>query len=287
MNSRPFFASIAIRKRGLKLALATSSSQNERQTTLRSAGVECPSYFDIIATGDDAAESKPAPAILEVATRKLKVSPAQCMVVGGTPYDADTARDAGTVCFGVTCGGMNDANTLRAAGMRKVYREPADLKAHLEEAVQIASPGSAGLTQSMNETLMKSAIEVAREGLLVGEVPIGSVIARGDGTIIARAYNELNKSQNKAAHAEMLAFARAAGNVPADSKDLIQASTLEPCVMCLGACMEAAVDTVLFGLSAPADGGRQRVRPPVSVGSQMPRIPGGVLRDESRGLLSQ
>jgi HAD superfamily hydrolase (TIGR01509 family) len=277
----------AIRKRGLKLAIATSSKKKELQLNLRSAGVDWTKYFDVIATGDDASESKPAPAILEVAIQRLKLSPGQCLMVGDTPYDADTARDAGTVCFGVTCGGMNDEKTLRAAGMRKVYRDPTDINAHLDEAIRIASPGSAILTQDLIESLMKEALAVAREGLNSGEVPIGCVIARGDGTIIARGHNELNASQNKTAHAEMVTFARAAGKIPTDAKDLILVSTLEPCVMCLGASMEAAVDTILFGLSAPADGGRKRVRPPVSPESQMPRILGGVFCDESRRLLEE
>jgi HAD superfamily hydrolase (TIGR01509 family) len=276
---------VAIRKRGLKLAIATSSKKKELQTTMRSAGVDWADHFDAIATGDDATESKPAPAILEVAIKKLKLSPAQCVMVGDTPYDADTARDAGTVSFGVTCGGMNDERTLRAAGMRKVYRDPADIDAHLDEAIRIASPGSAILTQNVIETLMTEALAVAREGLDCGEAPIGCVIARGDGTIVARGHNELNASQNKTAHAEIVAFARSAGKIPTDSKDLILVSTLEPCVMCVGAAMEAAVDTILFGLAAPTDGGRKRVRPPLSPESQMPRILGGVLCDQSRDLL--
>jgi len=278
---------VAIRKRGLKLALATSSKKKELQITQRSAGVDWANHFDIIATGDDASESKPAPAILEVAIRKLKLSPAQCVMVGDTPYDADTARDAGTVCFGVTCGGMNDEKALRANGMRKVYRDPVDIDAHLDEAIRIASPGSAILTQNVIETLMKEALAIALEGLDAGEVPIGCVIARGDGTIVARGHNELNGSQNKTAHAEMVTFARAAGKIPTDAKDLILVSTLEPCVMCLGASMEAAVDTILFGLPAPTDGGRKRVRPPTSPESQMPRILGGVLSNESRNLLKE
>jgi tRNA(adenine34) deaminase len=110
-------------------------------------------------------------------------------------------------------------------------------------------------------------------------------IARGDGRIIARGHNEQNSSQNKIAHAEMVAFDRTPGQVPIDARDLILVSTLEPCVMCLGACMEAAVDTVIYGLSAPADGGRLRVRPPMSPENQMPRILSGVLAEQYRDLL--
>jgi len=274
----------AIHRRGLKLALATSSKKKELQTTFRSAGVDWFDHFDAIATAEDGAESKPAPAILEAAIRKLKLSPTECAMVGDTPYDADAARDAGAVCLGVTCGGMNDQQKLRATGMRKVYRDPADIAAHLEEALRVASPGSALLNQKLIESLMNEALAMARGGLEAGEVPIGCVIARGDGTIIARGHNELNSSQNKTAHAEMVAFGRTAGKVPTDALDLILVSTLEPCVMCLGASMEAAVDAILFGLCAPTDGGRKRVRPPVSPESQMPRILGGVLCEQSRRL---
>ena len=57
--------------------------------------------------------------------------------------------------------------------------------------------------------------------------------------------------------------------------------------MCLGAAMEAAVDTIVYGLRAPADSGTGRVNPPQSPESQMPRIVGGVLAAESRGLFDQ
>ena len=57
--------------------------------------------------------------------------------------------------------------------------------------------------------------------------------------------------------------------------------------MCLGAAMEAAVDTIVYGLRAPADSGTGRVQPPQSPESQMPRIVGGVLARESRALFAQ
>jgi len=105
--------------------------------------------------------------------------------------------------------------------------------------------------------------------------------------VIARGFNELNRTQNKTAHAEMVTFARAAGKVPTDARDLILVSTLEPCVMCTGAAMEAAVDTIVYALRAPADSGTGRVSPPQSPESQMPRIVGDVLAAESRKLFEQ
>jgi len=58
-------------------------------------------------------------------------------------------------------------------------------------------------------------------------------------------------------------------------------------VMCLGAAMQASVDTIIYGLRAPADNGSTRVLPPRSPESQMPRIVGGVLADESRAMFQQ
>ena len=40
------------------------------------------------------------------------------------------------------------------------------------------------------------------------------MLARGDGRVIARGFNQLNRSQNKTAHAEIVAFASSAGKVP-------------------------------------------------------------------------
>ena len=140
---------------------------------------------------------------------------------------------------------------------------------------------------SDHERLMRPALDVAREGMANGEVPIGCVIARGDGQIVARAHNAMNRTANKTAHAEIMAFADLAGRVPLDARDLVMVSTLEPCVMCTGAAMEAAVSTVVFGLRAPADSGTGRVRPPESPESAMPEFIGEVLAAESRALFEE
>jgi tRNA(Arg) A34 adenosine deaminase TadA len=137
------------------------------------------------------------------------------------------------------------------------------------------------------ERLMLDALAVAREGMMCGEAPIGCVLARGDGTIVARGHNEQNRSGDRIAHAEIVAFHRAAGHVPREAKDLILVSTLEPCVMCTGAAMEAAVHVVVFGLRAPADCGTTRVRPPSSPESHMPWVVGGVRSEASRGLFER
>jgi tRNA(Arg) A34 adenosine deaminase TadA len=135
---------------------------------------------------------------------------------------------------------------------------------------------------------MKVALDTAEEAIGAGEAPIGAALFAGDAeTLIARGFNELNRTGNRTAHAEMVTFARAAGKTPKDSRDLILVSTLEPCVMCTGAAMQAAGDTIVYGLKAPADSGTGRVAPPRSPESQMPRIVPNVLADRSRELFER
>jgi tRNA(Ile)-lysidine synthase len=136
-------------------------------------------------------------------------------------------------------------------------------------------------SEAILHQLMSAAFEQAREGMARGEAPIGCVIARADGTIIGRGHNRMNQTQNKTAHAEMVAFADAAGKVPLDERDLILVSTLEPCVMCTGAAMEAAVGLIVYALKAPADAGTGRVKPPESPESANPKIVGDVRSAES------
>ena len=152
------------------------------------------------------------------------------------------------------------------------------------------------LTQNQQEELMQEALTEAKRGMADGEAPIGCVIAlcdEGTPRIVARGYNRVNGLQRKMAHAEIVAFENAGGGdgkeptLPLDAKEVILVSTLEPCVMCLGAAMEAGVATVLFGLEAPADNGTTRVKAPESPESVAPTITGGILAQESRHLFEQ
>jgi tRNA(adenine34) deaminase len=145
-------------------------------------------------------------------------------------------------------------------------------------------------------SLMQEALKEARLGMEEGEAPIGCVLARyntdrpGRAVVIARGHNRVNALQRKMAHAEIVTFENAGGGegsppaLPLDAQDVILVSTLEPCVMCLGAAMESGVSLVLFGLEAPADNGTRRVKPPESPESSAPTVEGGILAKESRDL---
>lgn len=98
-----------------------------------------------------------------------------------------------------------------------------------------------------HEKFMKAALKQAQISAKNNEVPIGAVVVK-DGKIIARAHNTRNKSKNAVAHAEVLAIERACkknGDWRLGGCRLYV--TLEPCVMCLGACFNARVSSVYFG----------------------------------------
>ncbi len=288
---RPFDGAVALldelRRRGIKTALATSSGESDLEATFGSLGVDLREYVDEVVMKDDVEKSKPYPDVVLAALEKLQLSPAECAMVGDTPHDAEAAKKAGVITLGFLAGHMNDAPTLMRAGARRVYEGPADLLAHLDEALEAASPTAVRLTTERMEAMMREALAAAEEGMAAGEAPIGCAIFDGEGNVVARGYNEMNGTQNKTAHAEIITFAKAAGKLPIDARDFVLVSTLEPCVMCTGAAMEAAVDTIVYGLQAPADAGSSRVRPPESPESQMPRIVGRVLADESRTLFER
>ncbi len=276
-----------VKKRGLKIALASSSESKTIENIERAAKVDLQKLFDEVVTASDIEKTKPQPDIVLASHQKLKLSPAQCAMVGDTIYDSIACVHGGVASIGVTCGGVATREQLKSNGARVVYNDPQDLLNHLDKAMEIVSPGPAHFTSDYLEQLMRQALDVAREGMNAGEAPIAAILARGDGSIIARAYNEQNRTQNKTAHAEIVAFAKAAGKVPLGARDLILVSTLEPCVMCTGAAMVSAVDTIAYALKAPADSGTGRVKPPQSPESQMPRIVGDVLAKESLKLFKE
>ena len=275
-----------VRRRGVKVILATSSQKKQLATLQKYSGVDLEAACDVLVTADDAEESKPAPDIVAAAVRKAKLSPAQCAMVGDTLYDMQSAKHAGVIGLGVLTG-YQSRETLKHSGARAVYRDVAEMLDNLHDVLHRASPTIVHLTSELLESLMREALGAAREGLASGEAPIGCVVANGKGEIVARGFNRLNQTKDRTAHAEIVTLRAAAGKVSDDAKDLILVSTLEPCVMCSGAAMEAAVDTIAFGLRAPADGGTGRVQPPQSPESQMPRIVGDILARESRALFEE
>ena len=99
----------------------------------------------------------------------------------------------------------------------------------------------------IHERFMKLALKQAQISYKNDEVPIGAIVVK-NGEVIARAHNTRNASKNAVEHAELVAIERACkklGDWRLVGCDLYV--TLEPCVMCLGACYNARISNVYFG----------------------------------------
>ncbi len=98
-----------------------------------------------------------------------------------------------------------------------------------------------------NEQYMKEALKQAKKAYEKGEIPIGAVVVY-QGKIIARAYNKREMLQDVTAHAEVLAIKKACKKLQSwRLEDCSIYVTLEPCVMCAGAMIQARVKKVYYG----------------------------------------
>lgn len=138
-----------------------------------------------------------------------------------------------------------------------------------------------------NELFMLEALNEAKASLQDDEVPIGAVVVK-NGEVIARAHNTRNKSRNAVEHAELVAIQRACSKLNdwrLTGCDLYV--TLEPCVMCLGACYNARISNIYFG--AYDASGEGCVQLSEMIGRTLNHeltICGGVLHDECSQILT-
>jgi len=101
---------------------------------------------------------------------------------------------------------------------------------------------------------MRQALGEARQALLEEEVPIGAVIVRGE-QVIASSHNQREQLKDPTAHAEMIAITQAASAVGGwRLEGCTLYVTLEPCVMCSGAILQARIPLVVFGATDPKAG---------------------------------
>jgi tRNA(adenine34) deaminase len=109
-------------------------------------------------------------------------------------------------------------------------------------------------TQAVHERFMRMALDEARNALHLGEVPVGAVLVMGH-DVIATGFNQAIRHVDPTAHAEIVALRQAAeacGNYRLPGSTLYV--TIEPCLMCVGALIQARVSTVVYGVVEPKCG---------------------------------
>ena len=139
-----------------------------------------------------------------------------------------------------------------------------------------------------HERFMRLALEQATAARRAGEVPVGAVVVL-DGEVVGEAHNASLALSDPTAHAEILALRRAGarlGNYRLVGGTLY--STVEPCLMCLGAAIHARVRRLVYGAPDPKAGAIARVEAMRSDGAEFNhRVEsvGGVLADDAALLL--
>ncbi|HUG52691.1 MAG TPA: tRNA adenosine(34) deaminase TadA [Vicinamibacteria bacterium] len=137
-----------------------------------------------------------------------------------------------------------------------------------------------------HEPFMRLALARAREALAGGEVPIGAVVV-AYGRVVGEGSNQTISARDPTAHAEVLALRQAAttlGNYRLAEATLYV--TVEPCLMCAGAAVNARIAHLVYGTDEPKFGAIRSVMRLAELGlNHQLQVSSGVLEEECRGLL--
>lgn len=146
------------------------------------------------------------------------------------------------------------------------------------------------MTVKNDERLMRLALSEAEEAGRMGEVPVGAVIADGSGRILSTGRNLRESTQNPLDHAEIIAIRGAADALGTwRLEGTVIYVTLEPCMMCMGAIINARIARLVFGARDPKAGAVVSVMKPSDYESLNHRVEWreGVCEEESSSLLTE
>lgn len=112
-----------------------------------------------------------------------------------------------------------------------------------------------GIEKLDHNKYMSLAIKQAEKAQSLGEVPIGAIVVKNDGTILGRGYNQMERKKCQTGHAEVVAIQKACKKV-GDWRltDCSIYVTLEPCIMCFGLIQLSRFQSVIFGAQSPLFG---------------------------------
>lgn len=99
---------------------------------------------------------------------------------------------------------------------------------------------------------MDLALGQARRAEAAAEVPVGAILVDEGGSVVATGFNQPVSSGDPTAHAEIVALREAAhkaANYRLPGTTIVV--TVEPCLMCAGALINARVARVVYGTREP------------------------------------
>jgi tRNA(adenine34) deaminase len=140
---------------------------------------------------------------------------------------------------------------------------------------------------------MHRAIMMAAKGMNNGEFPIGALIVH-DGNILTDNYTQEQTQHRRIVHAEFLVLNAVDQLQPSsvERSEMVLFTTLEPCIMCLGAAMTFGIRTIYYALESPIDGASKLIphyfaNEEHHLSYSLPTIQGDILREQSIELFKQ
>ncbi len=139
-----------------------------------------------------------------------------------------------------------------------------------------------------DESYMRVALDEARAAAAAGEIPVGAVVV-ANGAVLARAHNLREVRQSALAHAEILAMETASARLKSwRLEECTIYVTLEPCIMCVGAILQARIARLVFGsldAKAGAVESLYRLCQDARLNHRLP-VTGGILAEDCSRILS-
>ena len=144
------------------------------------------------------------------------------------------------------------------------------------------------MTGDEHEVFMRLALAQARRAFAQDEVPVGAVVVH-EGVVVGAGFNQPVSSGDPTAHAEIVALraaARARGNYRLPDTTLYV--TVEPCLMCVGALVNARVASLVYGADEPKFGAVRSLLDVTALGlNHRFDVTAALLEDECRGLMKE
>lgn len=112
-----------------------------------------------------------------------------------------------------------------------------------------------------DEYYMNIAIKEAKKAYNKGEVPVGSVLVDNNGIIISKGYNKIESLNDPTAHAELVTIRKASNGLKSwRLYGTTIYTTLEPCLMCIGAMLQSRIKRLVYGTKDPKVGSTDLVK---------------------------
>lgn len=118
-----------LRRRALKVAIASSAKADELQALLEKVGAA--ELIKDKTSSKDVQRSKPDPDVMQVTLERIGLPAEEVLMIGDTAFDIEAAQKVHVDTIAFRCGGWRDTDL---AGAMAIYDGPADLLAHYDSS---------------------------------------------------------------------------------------------------------------------------------------------------------